>query len=61
MGREWIHFIAPDGRSLLAITTDGVFPGEIRNTIDRLAYENAIEPKAIRLQIGGRIKKGAKR
>lgn len=61
MAKRWIHFIHPDGHALLAITADEVFPGEIRNTAERLAYENHIEPKAIRLQIGGRKPKGAKR
>ena len=43
---RWITFTL-DGREIAAVSIKGFFPGEIKETVSLLAYENGVEPGKI--------------
>lgn len=50
MRKEFIGFFLR-GRLICAISVDGLFEGEIENTIELLAYENKVSPLLIGIDL----------
>lgn len=44
--KKWITF-SLDGKEIAAMSVKGTFPGEIKATIELLAYEKGVDPGKI--------------